>query len=550
MGNIANGELNTFVDGQIVSANDATYGLNPKMEVIRAAVNDNDSRIGVLEGQIGAVGGLFYNVKASPYNAVGDGVADDTVAIQAAITAAITVNGTVIIPKGTYRLTNDLTIAGSCVIRSDGTGQSSILRQTVASKSIFIINSSNVWISDLVLDAYATSSPSMIYSNTATASSPYLNIYIDQCKFYSSNNSTISAAIQLQQVSFIRITGCVFTANFMIQTIKLFSCLNAEISKNNFGKSTGSTVLLSRSSGTLTDYPHCRNVVIYQNTFLDGVQYSVLLASVINCYVDSNQFSKPSGSSGYAFIYTSTVDNVNSAYVVVSNNYFDGRIGGLGGETIGVHLTGATRTTIESNHFFECGTGAGCIYVQSSALTAVSNIQVLSNYFAQCSTYAVNFATDATVVINNSIISNNTIIDIYSSTITCAVVNHDSLTFLTITGNVLVRGTKSATNVNNFGVKTSYASNNARILSSGNNFSAALDAPYYFSVANTVCLYNEDITGDRIFYGFALTAPASGTFRQGDKLMLLSPTAGGYIGYVCTTAGSPGTWKGFGAIQV
>lgn len=29
---------------------------------------------------------------------------------------------------------------------------------------------------------------------------------------------------------------------------------------------------------------------------------------------------------------------------------------------------------------------------------------------------------------------------------------------------------------------------------------------------------------------------------------IMDPTAGGVMGWVCTTAGSPGTWKTFGAI--
>jgi hypothetical protein len=43
--------------------------------------------------------------------------------------------------------------------------------------------------------------------------------------------------------------------------------------------------------------------------------------------------------------------------------------------------------------------------------------------------------------------------------------------------------------------------------------------------------------------------PTEGTFERGDIIMNPSPSAGGYIGWVCVTAGSPGTWKGFGLIE-
>ncbi|MBB1581202.1 hypothetical protein [Serratia sp. OS31] len=43
-------------------------------------------------------------------------------------------------------------------------------------------------------------------------------------------------------------------------------------------------------------------------------------------------------------------------------------------------------------------------------------------------------------------------------------------------------------------------------------------------------------------------APASGTYRIGDIRYNTAPTAGAFIGWICISAGSPGVWKGFGAI--
>jgi len=42
--------------------------------------------------------------------------------------------------------------------------------------------------------------------------------------------------------------------------------------------------------------------------------------------------------------------------------------------------------------------------------------------------------------------------------------------------------------------------------------------------------------------------PTTGTWAVGDIVYNTVPTAGGTIGWVCTTAGTPGTWKTFGAI--
>jgi len=44
-------------------------------------------------------------------------------------------------------------------------------------------------------------------------------------------------------------------------------------------------------------------------------------------------------------------------------------------------------------------------------------------------------------------------------------------------------------------------------------------------------------------------APADGAWLVGDRTSYTVPTSGGFIGEVCTVAGSPGTWKTYGAIS-
>lgn len=43
--------------------------------------------------------------------------------------------------------------------------------------------------------------------------------------------------------------------------------------------------------------------------------------------------------------------------------------------------------------------------------------------------------------------------------------------------------------------------------------------------------------------------PTTGTYERGDIVYNTNPTAGGYLGWICTAAGTPGTWKGFGLIE-
>jgi hypothetical protein len=47
---------------------------------------------------------------------------------------------------------------------------------------------------------------------------------------------------------------------------------------------------------------------------------------------------------------------------------------------------------------------------------------------------------------------------------------------------------------------------------------------------------------------WAISAPTSGSWIAGDTVEHVTPTAGGNVGWVCVTGGSPGTWKTYGAI--
>lgn len=49
-------------------------------------------------------------------------------------------------------------------------------------------------------------------------------------------------------------------------------------------------------------------------------------------------------------------------------------------------------------------------------------------------------------------------------------------------------------------------------------------------------------------HGAMSAAPTTGTWQQGDIVWHSAPTSGGNIGWVCTTAGTPGTWKAWGTI--
>jgi hypothetical protein len=54
---------------------------------------------------------------------------------------------------------------------------------------------------------------------------------------------------------------------------------------------------------------------------------------------------------------------------------------------------------------------------------------------------------------------------------------------------------------------------------------------------------------DQAAINFAAAAPTTGAHKLGERVYNSAPVAGGTEGWVCTAAGSPGTWKTFGSIS-
>lgn len=102
-------------------------------------------------------GNLVYNVKA--YSAVGDGTVDDTTAIQQAINAANTAGGGVVsFPKGTYKITSELTVYSNITLQGVSMESSIIKQATLNANGLHGTAVSGFCIFDLGIQGNSTGS--------------------------------------------------------------------------------------------------------------------------------------------------------------------------------------------------------------------------------------------------------------------------------------------------------------------------------------------------------------------------------------------------------
>jgi hypothetical protein len=108
------------------------------------------------------------------------------------------------------------------------------------------------------------------------------------------------------------------------------------------------------------------------------------------------------------------------------------------------------------------------------------------------------------------------------------------------------------------GNDTDKATEAALSLVGGGTWAVGLGAPSRFIKlsSNVVRLpdvfYQATTTGwaaGSVARGIGTAEPTTGTWARGDIVFNLEPSAGGFAGWICVTAGTPGTWKTFGAIS-
>lgn len=285
----------------------------------------------------------YFNVKAPPYNAKGDGVTDDTAAIQAAITAAQVAGGVVYFPMGTYVLTASLIIGADNVqLLGDG------------------------WASELIWHAGITPSTAQVIVQGPGGAGNFRNGIIISELSFNGNNLVVAAAGALDLVS---CTGALLDhircRNFAGTAIHWDGIAGAQ-GNHNFmrdcfilGTATNAVagVLIDQSSFVLIEGGRVSG---WAAAGAFGVEISNVDCSVVGVQFDGNDTGLllTTSAAGRATVNGCTFDGQFTRHIwlnsfsnaAISGNFFGARgAGGTGTDVLRVDSAGNDKNVVTGN---------------------------------------------------------------------------------------------------------------------------------------------------------------------------------------------------------
>lgn len=292
---------------------------------------------------------------------------------------------------------------------------------------------------------------------------------------------------------------------------------NVVVCDNDFSDFTRGNVINIRNSGEVLD--GTKNVIVRNNTIRNcrGIMVvagnTEVVYGVKNVLIDSNTLEDITSRAIYVNRQVGAsvcedISIVNNKIIETTNDSI--LIGGTGAET--VHHVLIMGNTVKTS------AGNGITLVSTSRAICIGNrINMLDIELAEYGLYLLGstyiLTSDNYIWLND----NNKIALHTNNTTDVKILNNfcrGSFTFTGVTYGTILNNT--------FAVAGKYNGNNVDIL---------------FDLSkNKVTTYRS-------------AKPVEGKWLVGDKVVNTAPSAGGYTGWICTVAGTPGTWKGFGLIE-
>lgn len=531
------------------------------------------------------------------WGAKGDGVTDDTAALQSALNYVSSSGGKAIFPPGVYKKSEILYITGSSVVIEFMPGANII--ETVKGKNGFHVNDNltNIRFDGLSLYGVADSTASSA-SYAISLGTGSQNISLSNCRF----DGYTGGILTVYENKNIIVSGCSFynmiyipdlTAGgygIVYQAAKFTKTVNCYFDSSVYRHS----IYMGRNPGIDADgHDHvidgCTFLGDSQNTYITGFEYRLKIMGNSNVSVIGNNFS---GGVGHILITSTQTVNPDCKNIVLSGNTFADIKKGNSTHAYGISADGPgtylENSVISNNVFrnFDCAAHIGLnlaknvIIIGNSIMSAIAGHGIVgqnkiedvliqgnvirgltsasrgiylnnNSTISDPTTYSLNvtirgndlgsmqfgiyFTTTLTAIIENNLIELTTQQSIYFA----------NIKFTGIIRNNALRNGNSAIHFNSLCVDPIWVYGNVLEGQTVNQIENDGNAYLCEPINNG----RTTGTGTNKRTWVLSAAPTSGTWKAGDEAGVLNKVAGGYGEYACITGGTPGTWKGVGLIQ-
>lgn len=453
-------------------------------------------------------------ISVKDFGAVGDGVGDDTAAIQATINYISTTvagpgpGGTVYFPAGHYKLSAAVSLPYGVSV--SGAGGVATFLECYNCDGLHLVetieNDGMQFIQDLqILGKSGTNFQGIVASSGTFPTSENDGFYVERVQI---NNFDIGINFNLTWHSYI--THCIIhnvnTAILLGGNDVLITIRDNQLIHESGGPGAALNIGINMTS-TNTE------ANMFFNNFIYGFATGMVLTAPWSTVVSDNTFltAAAAGVSQICLQFATAQE-----HLVIQNNIFESTAT-TGSAVVGVLgtalFTPSNSTTIIQNNRFRDDTGVGSsigLQINNAGNTNQNRVIVQNNNFSGYSLFDFACYNPIRVTIENNNFESTA--PTYSLYISGGSV-----------GPIFVNQNWCAKN---------------------------LQAEPVYLATGQIVLHNNVVGGAYTAVPpLTNTAPTTGTWAQGAIAYNNSPTSGTYVGWVCTVAGSPGTWKTFGLIS-
>lgn len=461
---------------------------------------------------------LCVNVLYPPSSltpAVGDGITDDTSAINAIISYVESIGGgTVLIPNGHTFIFTSIHVGTGVRLFSNG-GVLKLKDNTCvsASTSYYLIENmgeSKSMFDGLIINGNASKNTAFLVADGITAGGE--NTVVSNCYLYDIPDS-----------------GIMFSGG-----------VNAIVYNNRINNTRDCGIYVNDGTGN-----NAKNNIISFNRITNAVTSGIALKRYCNKFTVISNVISDCGF-GVTLEQASTTTDY-SFNIDVTNN----RISNV---TVGVNLRVSPNCVITSNrieNFTQCG-----VVIEGNTYNCTINSNVLNSTLAPSDGYSyrsgISMFSRDNIAPHNNVISANSFV---ATTTSYTAVYCATLETVNSGGNYNVITSNQFNTLGSYGIRLSSGFTKTNITG---NYCCGTELDIYLNgsvgniITNNMLVHNtsDDASANLTIVSVLGTRrvivadgqPASGNYNMGDMVLKRTQTSGNALGWVCVTSGNPGTW--------